>query len=64
MTNKGEWIPVSERLPDKNMKCLVSLDCGEAIFDIYHTGWGFVNYMGSVVAWQSLPEPYQKGGTE
>lgn len=23
--NKGEWIPVSERLPEKNMRCLVAV---------------------------------------
>ena len=61
---QSEWIPVSERLPDKNMKCLVSLDFGDVSFDFYNTGWGFVNYIGSVIAWQPLPESYKEGSEE
>ena len=78
---QGEWIPVSERLPDKNMPCLVSVgklnltkiamysDLMETInHKIFWQGdYGknnFQNITEYVNAWQSLPEPYKKGGKE
>ena len=53
-----DWIPVSERLPDKNGKCLVSLDFGDVSLDSYDKDWGFVCYVGNVIAWMPLPAPY------
>lgn len=78
---QGEWISVSERLPDKNMPCLVSVgkfnftqiamysDLMETIdHKIFYQGdYGknnFQNITEYVKAWQPLPEPYKKGGTE
>lgn len=55
---QGEWIPVSERLPDKNGECLVSLDFGDVNIDAFVDGI-FVCYLGNVIAWQPLPEPYK-----
>lgn len=52
------WIPVSERLPDKNGKCLVSLDFGDVSEDSFVDGI-FVLYLGNVIAWKPLPEHYE-----
>lgn len=69
--NVGEWIPVSERLPDKNGSYLVSFK--EAITNSdglcvkYWSGeeqrWRPCNYAPSVCwrAWMPLPEPYKEG---
>jgi len=69
----GEWIPVNERLPEVYKKVLVSDVFGVYIGEFIDAeeNWGgkhFINEHGmqskSVVAWQPLPEPYQKGGAE
>lgn len=60
---QGKWIPVSERLPDKNGRCLVTTDFGDVCMDSFVDGI-FVLYLGNVVAWQPLPEPYKKGSKE
>ena len=61
---KGEWIPVSERLPEEDGSYLV---CG-AKGGIYHANrrgvwWTQVGCGGklvpTVVAWMPLPEPYK-----
>lgn len=71
----GEWIPVSERLPDEHGYYLVTTDGSHnAIIDIAEYGkfyrkpeneyvleW---NKASRVIAWQPLPEPYKKGGAE
>ena len=62
--NKGEWIPVSERLPEKGTHILVSVR-GEPDFvatDDYYS-YGFDDWKDDVTAWQPLPEPY-KGESE
>ena len=73
---KGEWIPVSERLPEKNRAVLVCFDTGAtktyclAYWNDRVKGWeewvGFrmlETEMGyKVLAWMPLPEPYHKGG--
>ena len=67
----GEWIPVSERLPDKNGRYLVSFK--EAITNSdglcvkYWSGeeqrWRPCNYAPSVCwrAWMPLPPAYKEG---
>jgi hypothetical protein len=65
---QGEWIPVSERLPEQsNQSYLVTVDYGEGIicscqrfFFNEDLGWND----DCVIAWQPLPEPYKKGGAE
>ena len=65
---KGEWIPVSERLPENNDDVLV-YDYSD-IFVAWYSGingnWcsadnRFDEYT-PILAWMPLPEPYQKGG--
>ena len=63
---QGEWIPVSERLPDQNGFYITTCrDICEnrvhvVMFDGVRKKWG----RGGVIAWQPLPEPYKKGGAE
>lgn len=63
------WIPVSERLPDKNDVYLVTMNVlGKPIRDIdrfrIDEGWGIYennedNKVIEVIAWMPLPEPYK-----
>ena len=47
-----------EDLPKESGKCLVSLDFGDVSIDYYDKDWGFVCYVGNVIAWKPLPKPY------
>lgn len=47
-----------EDLPKESGKCLVSLDFGDVSIDFYDKDWGFVCYVGNVIAWKPLPKPY------
>lgn len=66
---KNDWIPVSERLPDKNGNYLCTVDYGEnGVVVTQRNYWdtlgGFdkgYNKNDKVIAWQPLPEPYMKG---
>lgn len=56
------WIPVSERLPEKDKSVFVFTDCGETDFAYigYRTGHWFTNGMlliPTVTHWMPLPEP-------
>lgn len=56
------WIPVSERLPEREGWYLISLGektYGGADVDMYCKGW--VKYGTHVIAWMPLPEPYKEG---
>ena len=65
--NKGEWIPISERLPEKNVWVLVTVEqSGMRYQEImrrnnYIEGWtdNIDNYTDEITAWQPLPEPYK-----
>ncbi|MBQ8279732.1 MAG: DUF551 domain-containing protein [Roseburia sp.] len=63
----GGWIPYSERLPEKDQRCLVQYNGAMSGFEDYmdvdtYNGEMF-EFFGNkyVVAWQPLPEKYQKG---
>ena len=52
-----EWIPCSERLPEKDGYYLVSEDDGGVEVEWYdNTGWGYCG----VIAWMPLPPVYQE----
>ena len=63
------WIPVSERLPEESLNSVLG-------WDTYRERCVFVQYIDGhfqitgndesfdIVAWQPVPEPYQKGGEE
>lgn len=73
--NKGEWIPVTERLPDNNVIVLCSaistsisggytrfVGCCSNGFWFVQTDAETVSYprQYEVIAWQPLPEPYKE----
>lgn len=65
----GEWIPVSERLPEESLNSVIG-------WDTYRERCVFVQYIDghfqitgraesfNIVAWRPLPEPYKKGEEE
>lgn len=63
---KGEWIPVSERLPDMGKYVLCSVDKNHVyesdlevvITQFRNEGWWTD---GRITAWMPLPEPYKEG---
>ena len=57
--NKGEWIPVSERLPEKKVKdYLACCEDGYVATIMYDNGRWLING-NNVIAWMPLPEPYK-----
>ena len=59
---QGEWIPVSEKLPEYSGLYLISVD--DVVTVANFTGTYFMHRGGGrveVYAWQPLPEPYKKG---
>ena len=73
----GEWIPCSERLPDKSGKYIVT-EKHFSIDDAKHNGWyqtvvdeaifsndkwGRAKFI-EVLAWMPLPDPYEEGEAE
>ena len=67
--NKGEWIPVSERLPEKNVEVLATTEWGSiTIAERYSANDYFINEgttnadADEIIAWMPLPEAYKEGG--
>ena len=68
----GEWIPVSERLPKKNVWVLVTVEqSGNRFQEImrrnnYIEAWtdNIDNYTYEITAWMPLPEPYEPQESE
>ena len=65
MTNDG-WIPVEERMPERDGFYLISVDVPAKIDEIkVHKVWfgektkTFWGYGNVVTAWMPLPEPYR-----
>ena len=75
---QGEWIPVTERLPDKNGFYLITFktyEDGRGVIEKFYRKteniWtddgvhrGFFFNSDEVTAWRLLPEPYMEGGDE
>ena len=63
------WIPVTERLPEKDGEYLVTIDWGDGDteVDCYNycangTDWNDGDLFGAkVLAWMPLPSPYREG---
>lgn len=75
--NKGEWIPVIERLPEDYDRVLITVNgCRGLIvreaqyykaqneFKVLHNNERWKVEEKGLLAWKPLPEPYQKGGEE
>lgn len=54
--SQAKWIPVSERLPEKNGEYLITGRQGAVNKRRYHDGHWYGNW--GVLAWMPLPEPY------
>ena len=68
LPSANNWIPCSERLPSNNREVLISCEWGIDIGQYEKDGWRseWINHYDddNVLAWQPLPQPYMKGGTE
>ena len=66
--NQGDWIPVTERLPENDTDVLYCSRLGTVGNCHYFNG--FNNYPNTepdhifedIIAWLPLPEPYKEGG--
>lgn len=74
-SKKGNWIPVSERMPKENGNYLVTKDVyftPDHVDDINHYRTVGISYYGTkyswlgaeVYAWMPLPEPYEPESEE
>ena len=66
---QGEWIPVSERLPERDKEVIVTDIETEDTYCSWYLGEGYWQcdngmFNNRIIAWQPFPEPYKKGGAE
>ena len=59
---RGEWIPVSEKLPREGQKCLVCHKGGIGIDEFigHDLPYKWRIYLRDYDAWMPLPEPYKE----
>ena len=62
LEEQTRWIPVTERLPEKNGEYLITGRQGAVNKRLYYDGYWYGNW--SVLAWMPLPEPYEEGDTK
>lgn len=58
--NKGDWIPVTERLPETGQRVIVTyetFDEGLQVRETVYDKYGFL--CGHGIAWMPLPAPYK-----
>lgn len=58
----GEWIPVSERLPEESLDSVLAWDeyRNRCVFAQYYGGhWYLKDEIIKITAWQPVPEPYR-----
>lgn len=61
------WIPCSERLPEKNCRCLTTNEAWglfEVDWDAWIDGQWLLYPNEKPIAWMPMPEPYRGGDTE
>lgn len=61
LLNQTEWIPITERLPNKSGRYLVSYNSGYVAMALYYESvskWGATT-TERIVAWMPLPESYK-----
>ena len=65
-TNVPSWIPVTERLPEKNTAVIVATDRGDTFQCLYaYDGWDlWEGYIINITHWMPLPEPPKEDGHE
>lgn len=62
----GEWIPVSERLPEESLNSVIGWDPNykRCCFVQYYNGeWSYPKYqyvLPEITAWMPMPEPYEE----
>jgi hypothetical protein len=61
-----QWILCTDRLPDKECFCLVTVNDGAIYTDLslFKKDGEFIEHTGDVIAWMPLPEPYQERRTD
>ena len=72
LEQEPKWIPVSERLPEKNVWVLVTVEQSGVRHQEIMRRNNFIdtwtdnidNYNNEITAWMPLPEPYRKEGVE